>query len=99
MGPDGPRAGLPGVAGCLGVPAKTINFWKRAVFFFSARKRNFFCWCFFPSFGGVFVLLGGVFVFVLFGGIFVLFQFLETLPLLLFLSFCFWLVSLSQSGG
>ena len=35
----GARAGIPGVAGCLGVPAKTIIFWKRAFFF--ARKRDF----------------------------------------------------------
>ena len=29
----GRRAGIPGVAGGLGVPAKSINFWKRGVFF------------------------------------------------------------------
>ena len=62
------RAGIPGVAGRLGVPAKTISFWKRAVFF--ARKRGNFIWVFFSPFGGVFFLLGGVFA--LFWGVFVL---------------------------
>ena len=27
------RAGIPGVAGCLGAPGKTIGFWQREVFF------------------------------------------------------------------
>ena len=52
------RAEIPGVAGRLGLPAKTIIFWKRAVFFprLSAKKLVFF-----SRLGGVFVLLGGVF--------------------------------------
>ena len=54
------RAGIPGVAGRLGLPAKTIVFWKRAVFF--ARKRveekNGVCF----AFGGCFCAFGGIFV-------------------------------------
>ena len=53
------RAGIPGVAGRLGVPAKTINFWKRAVFFsrVSAKKN----WVFFRLLG-VFLCFLGVFL-------------------------------------
>ena len=53
-----PRAGIPGVAGRLGVPAKTIVYWKRAVFCsrVSAKKNwvfFFVFWgCFFCAFGG-----------------------------------------------
>ena len=57
------RAGIPGVAGGLGVPAKTINFWKRAVFFSRVSAEEEKDWVFFSPFGGVFVLLGGVFAF------------------------------------
>ena len=48
------RAGIPGVAGRLGLPGKTIIFFGRG-HFFCARKRDFFFF--------FFVLLGGVFVF------------------------------------
>ena len=59
------RAGIPGVAGRLGVPAKKVEFWKRAVFFKRKKMVLFFlafwrCFCVFS--GGVFALLGGVFV-------------------------------------
>ena len=58
------RAGIPGVAGRLGVLANQF-FLKRAVFF--SRVSAIFWGVFFSSFGGVFVLFGGVFVVVLFG--------------------------------
>ena len=50
------KAGIPGVAGVLGLPAKPIIFWKRA-FFFSRVSAIIFFGCFFPSFGGVFCAL------------------------------------------
>ena len=48
--PSRSRAGIPGVAGRLGVPAKTIKFWKRAVLFsrVSAEKNG----CFFAFWAG-----------------------------------------------
>ena len=61
------RAGIPGVAGGLGVPEKSINFWNRVFF---ARKREKKIGCFFRLLGGGFVLFGGVFAFL--GGVFVL---------------------------
>ena len=56
------RAGIPGVAGRLGVPAKTINFLNWGVFF---AFWGCFCalWGCFCAFGGVFVLLGCFFLF------------------------------------
>ena len=63
----GVRAGIPGVAGGLGVPEKPIYFWKR--FFFFARKREknllgvFFAFCgVFLCFFGVFLRFLGVFL-------------------------------------
>ena len=67
----GARAGIPGVAGRLVVPAKPNIFGRGKLFF--ARKRKKRCWVFFSPFGGVLMLLGGVFV--LFLGVFVLFGF------------------------
>ena len=55
----GYRAGIPGVAGRLGVSAKRINFGKRVFF---PRVSAIFLGVFFSPFGGVFVLFGGVFV-------------------------------------
>ena len=58
---------IPGVAGRLGVPAKTIIFWKRAVFF-SRVSANFLLGCFFRLLGvflcfwGVFLCFWGVFL-------------------------------------
>ena len=66
------RAGIPGVGGRLGVPAKSINFLEEGSFFF-ARKRVRKNGVFLSPFWGAFVLLGGVFA--LFGGVFVLFFF------------------------
>ena len=62
------RAGIPGVAGRLGLPAKTIMFWKRASLFvsrISAKKKKM---AFFRLLGVCFVLFGGVFC--AFGGCF-----------------------------
>ena len=54
------RAGIPGDAGRLGVPARTTNFWKRAVFFprvSSLKKIGVF---FFVAFLGCFCAFWGV---------------------------------------
>ena len=51
---------FPGVAGRLGVPAKTISFLGRGQLFFSRTSANFYFYLFLP-FGGVFVLFGGYF--------------------------------------
>ena len=57
------RAGIPDVAGVLGLPAKPIIFLEEGLFFprvsVSAKKKWVF---FFSCFGGVFVLFGGFFV-------------------------------------
>ena len=66
------RAGIAGVAGRLGLPAKNIIFFEEGSFFPRASP-SFFFGVLFAFFGGVFVLLGGVFV--IFGGVFVLFCF------------------------
>ena len=64
------RAGIPGVAGRLGVPAKTINFLKMG-FLFSRVSAIFFLGVFF-AFWGCFCALGGS-VFLRFFGVFLCF--------------------------
>ena len=54
------RAGIPGVAGVLGLPAKPIIVWKRAVFLRASAQKKF--GCFFRLLEFFLVLLGGVFV-------------------------------------
>ena len=68
-----PRAGIPGVAGRLGAPAKNNSFFGRGLlfFFFARRKREIKFWVFFFAFRGCFVFWGGDFAFL--GGVFVLF--------------------------
>ena len=60
-------AGIPGVAGRLGVPANAINFLEEGGFFFRVSAKKII-WgilvVFFSPFGGVFVLFGGVFAFL-----------------------------------
>ena len=63
------RAGIPGVAGRPGVPAKTIIFLEEGSFFFS-RKRETKIWVCFRLLGVFLFFFGGVFA--LFGGVFVL---------------------------
>ena len=55
------RVGSAGVAGVLGLPAKPIIFWKRAVFFFARKRETKKGWVFFPVFWGCFCALGGCF--------------------------------------
>ena len=77
------RAGIPGVAGVLGLPARPTNFWNRD--FFRAYAR-FFLGCF-PRLLEVFLCFWGVFL--CFWGVFFLFARPNSLLFFFFFFFLF----------